>query len=219
MSSIVFDISPKISARTAVFPGDQPFTRAASLSFASGDHLELSSIKTTLHIGAHADAPSHYTAGGAPIDRRSLHYYMGPCQVVQWAEPVVGRITLKHWGDRSVLAPRVLFATRSFLNPDQWSNEFASLSPELINYLAEREVITVGIDTPSIDPAEAKDLISHQAVAANDMAILEGLILKSVPEGVYDLIALPLKIEGADASPVRAILVADGNYSKTPVAP
>jgi arylformamidase len=101
----------------------------------------------------------------------------------------------------------VLFKTRSFPNPDRWTSDFASLSPELIEKLAGQGVRLVGIDTPSIDPAEDKALESHQAVLRNDMAILEGIVLDDVAEGEYQLVALPLRIAGADASPVRAVLL------------
>jgi arylformamidase len=103
-------------------------------------------------------------------------------------------------------APRVLFKTQSFPDPYKWNEDFNSLSADLVNYLHSQKVILVGIDTPSIDPATDQTLESHLAVHKNDMAILEGIVLDHVQQGIYELIALPLKIEGADATPVRAIL-------------
>ena len=81
-----------------------------------------------------------------------------------------------------------------------------ALSPALVEELARQGVVLIGIDTPSVDPATSKELPSHQAIYRHDIAILEGVVLTSVNEGDYELIALPLKIKGADASPVRAIL-------------
>jgi arylformamidase len=101
----------------------------------------------------------------------------------------------------------VLFRTGSYPDPNHFNEDFCSLSPALIELLAGEGVRMVGIDTPSIDPCSSKDLPSHAMVAAHDMAILEGVVLDDVPDGVYTLIALPLRIEGADASPVRAVLV------------
>ena len=107
-------------------------------------------------------------------------------------------------GDK--LPARVLFATGTYPNPESWRTDFAALSPELIDLLHSRGVMTVGIDTPSIDLFDSKDLPAHKAILRHDMAILEGLVLQDVPEGVYELIALPLPLVGFDGSPVRAIL-------------
>ena len=100
----------------------------------------------------------------------------------------------------------VLLATGTFPHPEQFNEDFAALSPELVEALHRQGVRLIGIDTPSVDPFPSKELPAHQAFLRRDMAILEGLVLKDVPEGVYELIALPLKLVGFDASPVRAIL-------------
>ena len=203
----IFDISPLISQRIAVWPGDQSFHRNETLSFQQGHNLVLSSIQTTVHLGAHADAPIHYHPEGEDIASRSLSLYLGPCQVIGVSIPPGERIYPHHLP--AVKAPRVLFKTGSFPNPDQWNSDFNSLSPELVNQLGQQDVILVGIDTPSVDPEQSKALESHQAIMANDMAVLEGLLLNEVSDGLYTLVALPLKMENADASPVRAVLVKD----------
>jgi arylformamidase len=105
-----------------------------------------------------------------------------------------------------VTAPRLLLATGTFPNPEVFNRDFAALSVALIDHLHEQGVMLVGIDTPSVDLFESKDLEAHQAFRRHDLAILEGLILANVPEGMYELIALPLRLEGFDASPVRAVL-------------
>lgn len=202
-----YDITPTVSPRMAVFPGDCRYSRDEIMDFAKGHHLKLSNIKTTLHIGAHADAPNHYHPDGAGIDARPLDYYLGPCQVVHVKIPRGARISPEHLDGKKISAERVLFFTGSFPDPEKWNSDFNSLSPELIGFLAGRGVKLVGIDTPSIDPEDSKALESHHAVYENDLAVLEGIVLHGVPEGMYQLIALPLKLEGADASPVRAILV------------
>ena len=103
-------------------------------------------------------------------------------------------------------APRVLFSTGTFPDPTQFNEDYAALDPALIEWLAGHGVKLVGIDTPSVDLFDSKDLPTHHAVLRHDMAILEGLILEDVPPGVYELIALPLKLVGFDGSPVRAVL-------------
>jgi arylformamidase len=207
MKPKIFDITPKISPRLAVFPGDQPFERAVALSFAQGHHLELSAIKTTLHLGAHADAPSHYGVDGVGIDQRDPLRYIGRAQVIhiKGLQPKA-RIRREDVSVK-IQAPRVLFATSSFPDPERWAPDFNSLSPDLLHHLAEQGVVTVGIDTPSVDPEDSKALEAHQVLRARDLAVLEGLVLTGVPEGLYILLAQPLPIEAGDASPVRALLL------------
>ena len=162
-----------------------------------------------MHLGAHADAPNHYTAGAEGIAARPLDRYFGRCQVVRVEVKRGERIRPEHLS-APIEAPRVLFATGSFPDPEAWNEDFCALSPELVDQLASQGVVLVGIDTPSIDPQDDRKLLSHQRVAAHDMAILEGVVLDDLSEGLYTLIALPLKIEGADAAPLRAALFDDG---------
>jgi arylformamidase len=202
----LIDISPEIHAGLAVFPGDVPFARAVSLDMTSGDHLTLSSLTATLHIGAHADAPSHYLADGDDIASRPLELYAGECEVVLVETAENRRILPSDLPERATWPERVLFRTDTFPDPARWTDRFASLSPELVDHLAARGVRLVGIDTPSVDPAASKLLESHQAIARHDMAILEGLVLAHVAPGRYELLALPLRIRDADAAPCRAAL-------------
>lgn len=208
MVNALYDISPKLTPRTAVFPGDVPFLATKHLGFDRGDHLMLSSIQTTVHVGAHADAPCHYHEQGADISACDLNKYLGLCQVVTVENAAQnGRIYPHHIASVKISAPRVLFRTHSFTDTEHWSPDFFSLSPEMIEYLAPQGVCTVGIDTPSVDPHDSKELETHQALHRHDFAVLEGLTLSAVPDGEYTLIALPLPLVGLDASPVRAVLL------------
>jgi arylformamidase len=222
---LIYDITPAITPKLAVWPGDTPLSREVLMDMARGDNITLSTLRSTVHLGAHADGPNHYGKDAPAINERSLDYYLGPCQVIRVEVARATRITVGMLPDliRQVpavdgnnlptrsesafhLPPRVLFASGTYPKPESWTSDFAALSVELINFLHERGVITVGIDTPSVDLFESKDLPAHKASLQNDMAILEGLVLKDVPEGIYELIALPLPLVGFDASPVRAIL-------------
>lgn len=203
---MIYDISPLIDERIAVWPGDTPFVRNVSVDLAHGGNLTLSDIRTTVHVGAHTDAPSHYDANGQDIAARDLRYYLGPCNVVHVNVARGARIAVEDLGGKSITAERVLFRTNTFPDPRRWNDDFASLSPELVDHLHARGVITIGIDTPSVDPFDDKVLEAHQALARHDMANLEGLVLADVPEGEYELIALPLRLASADGSPVRAVL-------------
>ena len=202
---MIFDISPPIAAKLKVWPGDTAPTREVLCDLHRGDSITLSTLRATVHLGAHADAPSHYGADAPAIHERSLDYFLGPCQVVHLAAPRGVRLT-PEMVLQPVRAERVLIATGTFPDPEQFNTDFAALSPELVQRLHEQGVKLIGIDTPSVDLFSSKDLPSHLACLRYDMAILEGLVLKDVPEGRYELIALPLKLVGFDASPVRAVL-------------
>jgi arylformamidase len=201
----LLDISPPLTPALAVWPGDTPLSREVLLDMLRGDNLTLSTLRATVHLGAHADGPNHYGRDTAGIGERPLELYVGPCQVI--------RVDAKR-GERigaaalttPITTPRVLFATGTFPDPNRFNEDFAALSPELIDALHGRGVRLVGIDTPSVDLFTSKDLPSHQAILRHDMAILEGLVLAEVSAGEYELIALPLKLTGFDASPVRAVL-------------
>jgi arylformamidase len=203
---MLIDISPLIDESIAVWPGDTPYARTINLDMAAGGNLTLSDIRTTVHVGAHTDAPSHYHASGGDIASRDLEYYLGLCNVIDVDVARGARIHPEDLKDARITTPRVLLRTGTFPDPRSWNDDFASLSPELVEWLHARGVITIGIDTPSVDPFDDKVLEAHQALARNDMANLEGLVLDGVAEGEYELIALPLRLAGADGSPVRAVL-------------
>jgi len=203
----IIDISPSLHSGTAVWPGDVPFSRNISLDVEQGKHMTLSAIQTTLHIGSHTDAPNHFARGSHSIDQKDLHPYWGSCQVIQVDKKPGSVITPEDIQDVRIQAPRILFKTGSFPNPNSFNKDFVALSPQCVEHLKTKKVVLVGIDTPSIDLFDSKDLSTHHATVRLGISILEGVVLKDVPEGVYHLMALPLKIKGGDASPVRAVLV------------
>lgn len=204
----IIDISPLITPQIPVFPGDTPFKRDILMDYPKGDHMALSSISTTVHLGSHTDAPYHYHEQGRTIEQQELTRYLGPAQVIDATHIADGAIQLSDLPSPTITCDKVLFKTNSFPHEGPWQNEFASLSPGLIVWLAEQGVKTVGIDTPSVDPATSKDLPGHHTIFEQDMTILEGLDLRQVDCSLsYQLIALPLKIAGGDASPVRAVLL------------
>jgi arylformamidase len=213
---MIHDITPLLSRRIAVWPGDTPLSREVLLECGKPSRMDsktvsnitLSTLHATVHLGAHADAPSHYGANVPTIDQRSLDYYLGPCQVVRVKASRGQRLMP---GDLPrVQAPRLLIATGTFPDPENFNEDFAALSPEVVEALHAQGVKLIGIDTPSVDLFASQDLPAHRMFLKHDMAILEGLLLHDVPPGMYELIALPLKLAGFDASPVRAILRAQG---------
>lgn len=202
---MIYDISPLISPRLAVWPGDTPPSREILCDLARGDAITLSTLHATVHLGAHADAPSHYGLGAPAIHERPLDVYLGPCQVLHVQAFPGTRLHVDQLPN-PIGAPRVLLVTGTYPDPEKFRADFAALSPDLIRHLHGQGVRLIGVDTPSVDLFSSKDLPAHRACLECDLAILEGLVLRDVPAGLYELIALPLKLEGFEASPVRAVL-------------
>lgn len=202
----LIDISPPLSPDLAVWPGDNPLSREVLMDLAKGHVVTLSTLRSTVHLGAHADGPNHYGLGAQSVGERPLHHYIGPCTVIETAVRPGERMTVRDvQGGLDRVHPRVLIKTGTF-SFTPWNSDFAALSIELIDALAARGVTTIGIDTPSVDLQDSKDLPAHKAILRHDISILEGLILKDVLPGEYELCAQPLKLMGFDGSPVRAVL-------------
>ena len=160
-----------------------------------------------MHVGAHADAPNHFSRDAAGIDAVPLPPYRGLCQVIELSKARGSLIVPEDLLELPLRAPRLLFKTGSFPDPQQFNTDFVAFSPELIPWLEARGMILIGIDTPSIDPYSSKALPTHHATrSGSGVSILEGLDLSKIPPGLYELVALPLRLHGADASPVRATL-------------
>lgn len=202
---MLYDLSPTIRPETPVWPGDTPFTSRLTGSIADGAAVNLSALSLTPHLGSHADAPFHTEPRGEGIAEMSIERYLGPCRVIK--VPPLPLIEPRHVEGFDLGAPpRILFKTESVRDRRVFPERFTALSPELAALLGEHRVLVVGMDTPSVDPFDSKTLDAHHALWRGGVAILEGLVLDGVPEGIYELIALPLKLEGLDASPVRAVL-------------
>ncbi|TFW29318.1 arylformamidase [Massilia horti] len=204
-SPLLWDISPTISADLPVWPGDTPFAASPTWTIGGGCPVHVSRMTMTTHLGAHTDAPSHYDPQGAAIDAVDLTPYLGPCRVIHCIGARL--VEARHIAAQlEKVPPRVLLRTYERAPQAGWDSSFPAISSEAIELLASHGVILVGTDAASLDPQDSKTLDAHHAVRANRMAILEGVVLDAVPPGDYELIALPLKLSGMDASPVRAVL-------------
>ena len=177
-----------------MWPGDVPFSWRETES-PEGASLGSTCFTMSPHCGTHADAPSHVLREGQPIGAAPLAAYVGTARVVEL--PGLGEVGPDLLPPRSLGPLRVLFRTGGK----------ASLSPLAAIRLAERGAMLVGTDAASIDPEDAEDLPAHRALLERGVALLEDLDLSAVPEGEYQLIALPLRFDSLDASPVRAILI------------
>lgn len=205
MSRRLWDISPVLGPATPPFPGDQAYEQRWTARIAPGCPVNLSALTLSPHLGAHADAPLHYADDAPAIGEVPLEPFIGPCRVIHAIAcgPLVKPEHITH--ALTDLPPRVLVRTTERA-PTTWSDDFAAYAPETIALLASRGVKLVGIDSQSVDPASSKTLDSHHLLLKHDLRVLENLVLDEVPAGDYELIALPLKLAHACASPVRAIL-------------
>jgi len=202
------DISPALSPLTPVWPGDTPVSAERTWTIAGECPVNVSKVTLSTHAGAHADAPFHYDPAGAPIDEAALETYIGPCTVIHviGARYSLGPDALAARAGARPLAPRVLLRFYQTAPQDRWDGAFPALAAGAVDWLADRGVILIGVDTPSLDPQDSKLMDAHHAVRRRNLRILEGLVLDQADEGDYELIAPPLKLKGLDAAPVRAVL-------------
>ncbi len=202
----LWDISPPVDAHSPVFPGDTAYGQEWAARIGPGCPVNVSAITFSPHVGAHADAPLHYDPEGASIGQLELTPFIGPCRVIHalQAGPLVRLAHLQH--ALNGLPPRVLVRTCARFAHERFDPDLTAFDADTLSVLADLGVQLIGIDSASIDPAESKTLPSHQRIRQHGLRVLENLVLDDVPEGDYELIALPLKLMSADASPVRAVL-------------
>ena len=205
----LIDISPPIGPGSPVWPGDVAYAQQTHWPMADGSPVSVSHFTTTAHIGAHADAPAHFAPDGVPIGEVGLDAYLGPCQVINCPSDrprsMIELAEVRAAVGGRPLAPRLLIRTYAEF-PTRWDDHFPGLAADVLHWFAGQGGVLIGTDAASLDPMSSKDLTAHQAAYRHRIAILENLLLDHVPEGEYELIALPLKLMIMDASPVRAVL-------------
>ena len=205
MNRHLWDISPPVRHGIPVWPGDSEYEAVTTWQIADGCPVKVSKITMSTHTGAHCDAPSHYDANGKAIDEVELTTYIGPCRVIHCIG--ASHVQPEHVSPFLAQIPeRVLFRTYQRTPLEKWDAGFPFVAPATITLLAQHGVRLIGIDSPSLDPQESKTLDAHLCVREHQMAILEGIVLDDVSAGDYELICLPLRLTGLDASPVRAVL-------------
>ncbi|MCS6836936.1 MAG: cyclase family protein [Anaerolineae bacterium] len=204
---MLYDISRTIHPRTAVWPGDARYQAHVSLSTEVGNSVNLTTLTLSPHIGSHADAPYHVLDLGGSADTLPLEPYIGRARVVTLARRSGGIVPADCASTNLVGAERLLLHTWvSDLPDEEWPDDFPYATTELIDWLQGFGMRLLGVDMPSVDDFASKTLPCHRALMRAGMAWLETLCLRDVPDGDYELIALPLKLAGACASPVRAVL-------------
>jgi arylformamidase len=204
----VLDISPELSVRTPVWPGDQPLCVRFSQRIADGDATNLSAITLTAHLGAHVDAPLHLLDDGADVGSLALASFIGPATLVDLTGTKA--VTARELAAIDLVTTERLLVktggTRRSSDAGVDAVDFAHFTLDAAEMVARAGLLLLGIDTPSVDAADADDLPVHRTLARAGVAILEGLELGAVAPGRYELIAMPLSFRGVEASPVRAVL-------------
>jgi len=202
----LWDISQTLRSGLPVWPGDTAFACDAVWTIGPDCPVKVSRLTLSTHSGAHADAPSHYDPDGDDMAAADIELYIGPCRLIT----AQGSGSHVHPGDldweKIGASERVLIRTYSKFPHETWDSDFRALHADTIHALAAAGCRLVGVDSASLDPETSKTMDAHHAVHRHGLRILEGLVFDDVPDGAYELIALPLKIAGADAAPVRAVL-------------
>ncbi|OBW60054.1 arylformamidase [Solibacillus silvestris] len=198
------DITQTMQNGMPNWPGDTPFSFEVGISKQQTGSVNIGRMTTSLHTGTHADAPFHFNSEAETIEQLDVNVYIGDCVIVDCiGQERVTAQSLEAFDFRS--AKRVLLKTI-----EQPSAAFPQtipvIHPNVAPFLKERGVILLGIDNPSVDPLDSKEVLAHHKLYEHGIHILEGLDLGHVQQGLYELIALPLKIAGADGAPVRAVV-------------
>jgi arylformamidase len=200
----IYDISRPISAALAGWPDDTPYRFEMLCRLRDGASVNLGSLEMSPHTGTHIDAPYHYDDCGATVGQLSLETYLGSASVVS----VMGRAVISQddIAARWQPAQRVLLRTAGWEEDACFPEQIPVIAADVPEWLRANGVLLLGVDLPSVDQIDSKDLPNHHALGRAGIAILEGLDLRGVPDGLYELIALPLRLSEADGCPVRAIL-------------
>ena len=201
------DITRPLTPDIAVWPGDTPFQLESILQRAQGAAVNLTTLHISAHTGTHVDAQHHYADNALTMEQMDLSHYWGKAQVVTVTKTAGPLVPDDFAAYDLTLATRILVRTAvADLPHDQFPQTIVHPSPELADHLGQLGIVLYGTDAPSMDDINSKELPGHNALMRNNIAILEGLDLRNAPDGVYEFVALPLKIVGGDGSPVRAAL-------------
>jgi len=200
-----------LNSDVAEWPGDTSFQFNLNWTKQQSGSVNVGQITTSTHIGTHIDAPFHFDEEGKKVHELPLENYIVDAIVIDVSgQDVISRESLQNVDIAPAKA--VLFRTNAWNNRTVFPEEIPAFAVEVVEWMVENDIVLFGVDLPSVDAITSKDLPMHHALGSAGRYILEGLVLNEIAEGTYKLIALPLKIEGADGSPVRAVLIEDGNF-------
>ncbi|MED3561801.1 arylformamidase [Bacillus xiapuensis] len=199
------DISQPLDNQIAVWPGDTPFTYKVNWSKEQSGSVNVGQINMSTHTGTHIDAPFHFDNNGKKVIDLDVNLYIGSARVIHLLKPSsIGIKELSGYNLDGVT--RLIIRTDSWEDRQQFPSVIPEIEPELASYLAGCGVRLIGLDLPSVDPIDSKELAAHHELTRHEIHILEGLVLDQIDPGEYELAALPLPLVEGDGSPVRAIL-------------
>ena len=208
--SRIYDISVPIRSGGLVYPGNPEIEITLQQAVAKGAGANVSAIRFGSHTGTHVDAARHFFDDGQPVDKIPLERLIGPALLAGFADDVraIGAAELKVHDIRG--HKRILLRTRNsaLLSQKEFARDYTYLAPDGAEYLVDNGVEVVGIDYLSIEQFHSGHHRTHRTLLAKSVVILEGLDLSVPPPGEYQLICLPLRIEGCDGAPARAVLIA-----------
>lgn len=200
-----------LNSNVAEWPGDTPFQFHVNWTKQQSGSVNVGQITTSTHIGTHIDAPFHFDEYGEKVHELPLENYIVEAIIIDVSgQDVISRASLQ--GVNTAAAKAVLFRTNAWHNRTVFPEEIPAFEVEVVEWMMENGIVLFGVDLPSVDAITSKDLPMHHALGTAGRYILEGLVLDEIAEGTYKLIALPLKIEGADGSPVRAVLIEEVSF-------
>jgi arylformamidase len=201
----IIDISLPLEISLAVWPGDTEFDYQLAWKRSAGASVNVGAVRMSTHCGTHIDAPFHFDDGGKKVDQLSLVPFIGKAIVIH----ARGRENISRSDLSRDLggAERLLIRTDAWSDPHSFPERIPVIDPDVPDWLGSQGIVLLGLDVPSVDVLESKELPNHHALARNQIAILESLNLRHVEEGIYHLVAAPLKLVGADGAPVRALLM------------
>jgi len=209
----IWDISRPLTNDLAPWPGDTPFDFRLIRDIPSGGVVNLGSIGMSVHNGTHADALFHFEEDGLTIERAPLDVYFGPATVVDLsAKFSASRSWSIEIDDLRPHQQKISEAKRLLIRTDIWQDStvfpetIAVITPPVAEWLGTLGLKLLGLDLPSVDPIDAKELRNHHALGCVGISIIESLDLSAISAGAYNFIGIPLRIVGADGSPIRAIL-------------
>jgi arylformamidase len=199
------DISQVLNDKIPVWPGDTPFQYKVSWGMEESGSVNVGQVTMSTHTGTHIDAPYHFDNDGKKVIELDFNLYIGQALVVQLQQPT--SIGLKELQDVPLKGVRrLLIKSGAWQDKTVFPKSIPHIEPELAAYLGEQGVQLLGLDLPSVDPLDSKELSAHHELNRHGIHILEGLVLDKIEPGEYELAALPLPLEQADGSPVRAVI-------------
>lgn len=198
------DITQTMTKGMPNWPGDTPFSFELAYTKQQTGSVNIGKIETSLHTGTHADAPFHFDANAPTIEALDINIFIGDCLVIDCRPQTVITASFLRAVDFQGVQ-RILLKTVDGIS-SSFPQQIPVIAADVAPLFKERGVFLLGVDNPSVDPLTSKEVSAHHALYANQVHIVEGLDLSQIEPGLYDFIALPLKIAGADGAPVRAVI-------------